>query len=535
MRLLHTASITLYSFDGDDNIPRYVILSHTWGDAEVSFQDLLTKTTSELDKLEGYSKIRSCCALAARQGYDYVWIDTCCIDKTSSAELSEAINSMYRWYHEARDCYAYLADVRTIDLGPSFLDGGREFRESKWFTRGWTLQELLAPKRLTIYGSDWQELGSRSKLQSQISRITGIQTKHMFDINNANVAQKMSWASKRKTRRVEDIAYSLMGIFDVNMPLLYGEGTKAFMRLQHEIVKISDDESIFAWVDDGLLKSGMFAQSPKAFAQSGNVVRISDSHFRHIPRTPYTVTNKGLAIEIFTSKETSLNSTSDLSPPFVQLNCRQELGSDAKLSQPLAIQLENISRDEFFRSSPGHLSPVDLKPTDVNIARMIYVRPLYIPYDDEPHSFIIRESSLMERGLSFADTYECQPKRYSWYAQPDKKGWEFRLQRNQTLAAVLLKIADHPDRPRFGVIFHVVRYDVVYFDLIVPPSKETFHKEMDEYKLKHSQRCSPSGASRATTTRASVTLQDGIQISLELRSEKVKSGKGRRHHVVHFV
>ena len=111
MRLRHTTTITLSSFDDDDSIPPYVILSHTWGDAEISFHDLLNDVESKLEQSEGYQKIRSCCALAAREGHEYVWIDTCCIDKTSSAELSEAINSMYRWYKKAQVCYAYLADV----------------------------------------------------------------------------------------------------------------------------------------------------------------------------------------------------------------------------------------------------------------------------------------------------------------------------------------------------------------------------------------------------------------------------------------
>ena len=239
MRLLHTTTIKLSSFDDDDSIPPYAILSHTWGSAEISFHDLLNYTKSKLKKSEGYRKIRSCCALAAAEGDHYIWIDTCCIDKTSSAELTEAINFMYRWYQEAQICYAYLADVR---IGPyGFEDATVAFWDSRWFTRGWTLQELLAPKDVLFYDQNWRQFGSKSSLLAHISIATGIQHNHIHNFKEASVAQKMCWASGRKTRRVEDMAYSLMGIFDVNMPLLYGEGKKAFMRLQHEIVKISND------------------------------------------------------------------------------------------------------------------------------------------------------------------------------------------------------------------------------------------------------------------------------------------------------
>lgn len=253
MRLLHITTITICSFDDDDFIPPYAILSHTWGDAEISFHDLIEDAASELSKSEGYKKIRSCCALAAAGGYEYVWIDTCCIDKTSSAELSEAISSMYRWYHEAQVCYAYLFDFHkcNVDLwNPWKSDWSpnerRAFGESRWFSRSWTLQELLAPENIHSYDKDWRYFGSKSSLKAQISLVTGNQQEHMTDIHSASVAQKMSWASGRQTRKVEDISYSLMSVFGVNMPLLYGDEIEEFTRLQQEIVRMTDDESIFA-------------------------------------------------------------------------------------------------------------------------------------------------------------------------------------------------------------------------------------------------------------------------------------------------
>ena len=217
MRLLHTSSISLYEFYGDTT-PPYAILSHTWGEEEVSFQEL---ARPESKRLAGYQKIIRCCKLARWHGWKYVWIDTCCIDKTSSAELSEAINSMFRWYREARVCYAYLVDVAIVTNDQSAMES---FCGSRWFTRGWTLQELLAPEHMTFYDHDWTEIGTKQSLQSQILKATGINEEHINNHSNASAAQKMSWASRRKTTRVEDISYCLMGLFDVNMPLLYGEG-----------------------------------------------------------------------------------------------------------------------------------------------------------------------------------------------------------------------------------------------------------------------------------------------------------------------
>ena len=194
-------------------------------------------------------KIQFSCAQAAKDGYGYIWVDTCCIDKSSSAELSEAINSMYKWYQNAEKCYAYLADVPTgADLWPK----QSSFRRSRWFTRGWTLQELIAPSNLIFYSAEWLYLGTRYVLSSLLTEITGVDYTILAGargIENASIAKKMSWASNRVTTRVEDIAYCLMGLFAVNMPMLYGEGDRAFIRLQEEIIKNSDDQSLFAWID----------------------------------------------------------------------------------------------------------------------------------------------------------------------------------------------------------------------------------------------------------------------------------------------
>ncbi|KAK0712502.1 ankyrin repeat-containing protein [Lasiosphaeria miniovina] len=264
MRLLRTevsaGRLQLCEFS-DDAIPEYAILSHTWGEDEVTLQDIRAEAR-QLGHLSGYEKILNCCARAKADGHDYVWIDTCCIDKTSSAELSETINSMYRWYERAGQCYAFLADVPSKS----------SFSESRWFTRGWTLQELIAPPTVVFVDGNWNDLGTKVTLQQDISRRTNISPGVLAgNVSDASVAQKMSWAAGRQTTRAEDTAYCLMGLFGVNMPLLYGEGERGFLRLQEEIIKISDDHSILAWQSRDN-RGGLLATGPAAFAESGDIV-----------------------------------------------------------------------------------------------------------------------------------------------------------------------------------------------------------------------------------------------------------------------
>ena len=193
------------------------------------------------------SKIRKACAVARAGGYRYIWIDSCCIDKTSSSELSEAINSMYAWYGGADTCYAYLADVPSAEV-PVTKDS--PFSRSRWFTRGWTLQELIAPIELKFLSKDWELIGTKYDLAEVLEEITGISKEallHEMALDGFSVAQRLSWASMRQTERKEDQAYSLMGIFDIYMPTLYGEGERALRRLQEEIMRRTPDQSLFAW------------------------------------------------------------------------------------------------------------------------------------------------------------------------------------------------------------------------------------------------------------------------------------------------
>ncbi|KAG4431987.1 hypothetical protein IFR05_012538 [Cadophora sp. M221] len=302
MRLINTATLQIESFPRFDRpqIPPYVILSHRWGAEEVSLQEMQTPTPSLTSKL-GYLKVVKSSAVAASFGFEYVWIDTCCIDKTNNAELTEAINSMFKYYRDADVCYAYLADV------PSGEDPGAEgsrFRGSSWFTRGWTLQELIAPEILVFYGSDWREIGTKSSLENVVVGITYIppQALKSYERNQRyfSIAQKMAWASYRETERLEDMAYCLMGLLGVNMPLIYGEGQNAFRRLQLELLKESNDQSIFAWTvqhpEEADSTRGLLAYCPAEFRNSHNIVRSKEFNTR--PQSETSMTNIGLKITL---------------------------------------------------------------------------------------------------------------------------------------------------------------------------------------------------------------------------------------------
>jgi hypothetical protein len=247
MRLLNTSTLELKVFLDEQALQDegYAILSHRWEEDEVTFEDM---RNGNMEGMKGFRKMQGCCKVAKSEGFNWVWIDTCCIDKSSSAELSEAINSMFRWYQNAAVCYAYLSDLSDVYSGA--IDLLPRLTRSAWFTRGWTLQELLAPQEVVFFSRSWAEIGTKHSLRADIARITRIHEDALTmrkSLSSFTVAQRMSWAARRVTSRIEDQAYCLMGLFDVNMPLLYGEQMKAFERLQHEILKNTEDFSILAW------------------------------------------------------------------------------------------------------------------------------------------------------------------------------------------------------------------------------------------------------------------------------------------------
>ncbi|KAI0022651.1 heterokaryon incompatibility protein-domain-containing protein [Xylariomycetidae sp. FL0641] len=272
MRLIHTKTLELEDFS--HGIPPYAILSHTWEyDQEISFQEWQQDRHNVCDRT-GYTKIQNACAQAQQRGLDYLWVDTNCIDKSSSAELSEAINSMFSWYQQTQVCFVYLSDVTTTaaaTLPAQSMTCGEEppppqhspLSEARWWSRGWTLQELLAPNKLVFFSGSWEPIGVINKADgatskntpyqdftTSVSAITGIGRVFLLglqSLSEASIALRMSWAASRVTTRVEDMSYCLMGLFGINMPLLYGEGERAFQRLQHLIMGVSTDQSIFAW------------------------------------------------------------------------------------------------------------------------------------------------------------------------------------------------------------------------------------------------------------------------------------------------
>jgi hypothetical protein len=343
MRLINVATLDLEEYFGED-IPRYAILSHTWEKDEVSFQEW--QLPHRGSHKSGYSKIMSACAQAMEHRLNYLWVDTICIDKTSSAELSEAINSMFAWYRNSTFCYAYLVDVSDVE----------SLCSSRWFTRGWTLQELLAPRKLRFYSCDWDFLGKRSDLSIEVAQITGI--RHAFvmgsPVQRASVAERMSWLSRRKTTRVEDMAYCMLGIFDLNIPLLYGEGPKAFLRLQEEIIRVSNDHSIFcwSWIPPHVPKGwrSVIAPSPAVFEHSMDYKGDS-----WIGTPAYTITNAGLSISLplaYSATETLA------SLPIVDTSSSSD---SIDMYKTIAIPLAYDDSHELYYRSPYPPRPVRMR------------------------------------------------------------------------------------------------------------------------------------------------------------------------------
>ncbi|KAI0359560.1 HET-domain-containing protein [Trametes cingulata] len=326
MWLLNTKTYELRFFTYP---PRsYAILSHCWEEDEVTFADI--QDLARARKRRGWKKVENACAAARRykssreRPLAWIWIDTCCIDKSSSAELSEAINAMFGWYQEAWICLAFLSDVRA-DEDP--LTAGSSFRRSRWFTRGWTLQELIAPHAEMVFlAKDWTAIGDRDTMVGLLEDITSVGRAVLSNtaggrlkaIQATSVAQRMAWAATRETTRPEDRAYSLMGIFQVNMPIIYGEtGKRAFRRLQLEIIRQSPDHTIFAYgvpmynlpppaqipCDDAMMMS-FLPWWPKDFRFSGNLETLPMNALARIVGVPevqephYQDTNYGIRIQL---------------------------------------------------------------------------------------------------------------------------------------------------------------------------------------------------------------------------------------------
>ncbi|RFU79887.1 het domain [Trichoderma arundinaceum] len=397
MRLLDARTLALVDVT-DDGVPPYAILSHTWGDEEITIQQLrrlggcsqLTLSSPKtLDKKrraivlkKGYVKIAGAAQLAVSRGLDYLWVDTCCIDKTSSSELSEAINSMYLWYEQSAECYAFLSDVEpVVATDPDAFH--ESLRRSRWFTRGWTLQELIAPRLVLFYAKDWSLLGQKHSpavFTRVISEITNIDEEVLdgrIDPLQLSVSARMAWASRRNTTRLEDAAYCLMGLFQVNMPLLYGEGRRAFTRLQEEIIQRTDDQSIFAWnsFDDGDEDPdalfGLLAQSPAQFKHAGTLQVLPPLPV--YASAPSGMTNQGLRVQLYLRPCHFEDDAVMEEDYFAVLDCVKR---DRDVYQCPALLLRRLSEDQYGRLRPKsqHFMP----PTASTYVRDEGYRSVYI-------------------------------------------------------------------------------------------------------------------------------------------------------------
>jgi hypothetical protein len=364
MRLLNVYSLDLEVFPSASAPPPYVAISHRWGkeEDEVSFQDILQLATQPSVKNKpGFAKILGAVTQAKKHTLDYIWIDTCCIDKTNNVELQEAINSMWTWYQECDRCFVYMNDVPS-DQPPDAADS--HFSRSQWFTRGWTLPELLAPGKITFFGEDWEKIGKKANrnIMKRIILITGIPEEVLSDgeTTSFSVATRMTWASRRATTKKEDKAYSLMGIFDITMPIIYGGRENMFVMFQKEIMKRSADQSIFAWAVESAsptATAGLLASSPESFADVNEipgVIFVKNFSYMMKPVPPpeahYSYTNVGIRI---TLPMKPVEGNNDLF--LAMLRC----ALPDKPDRPLCIYLQRLSgpHNQWVRTRIGELIP----------------------------------------------------------------------------------------------------------------------------------------------------------------------------------
>jgi len=369
MRLINVQTFQLEEFL-DYKAPPYAILSHTWGDdaEELTFDDV---KMGRIDKAGvGSIKFHGSCRQAAKDGFGYVWIDTCCIDKTNLVELSEAINSMFRWYRCASVCYAYLSDVPGDDHARKLTSN---FSTSRWFVRGWTLQELLAPKQLRFYHKGWGYLGTKGTMRTVVGKITGIPHQILLgitELQSMSVAQRMSWAARRETKRKEDLAYCLLGIFNVTMPMIYGEGAdQAFLRLQEQIMRTTRDDSILAWglcppeetpIDDPDQVDPVgriLATGPSDFANSGHII---------CRKQPRSLDISGGSLRLYVSLLTSASRAVGL------LDCGPKHDPQQAVGIPLVQAASGLS-DEYVRPKGRHTVLQSIAAASTS-PRLIHIR-----------------------------------------------------------------------------------------------------------------------------------------------------------------
>ena len=404
--------VKVLEFD-DSEEREYAILSHRWTEEEVDHNEIVElmkmdeEERSEIRQRDGYRKILQSCEQARKDGYKWLWVDTCCIDKRSSAELSETINSMYRWYENSSICYAYLHDLP----GSSFPTARNDERYAKsngwpeWFSRGWTLQEMMASRDVQFFNKDWHPIGDKRTLAPTLQTITRVPQdilKEGLSSNRPCVAQIMSWAADRTTTRVEDRAYSLMGLLDVNMPMLYGEGKKAFHRLQLEIIRTSNDHSIFAWGRRGRQMGSILADDPSFLRDCGEMELVNRDEFieslqERIPEEElpsiedrlgtFPITNRGIQIWLFLRPLVGSDSVFAALLP-----CRSRPSGP-----PVAITL-TLWESNYYR----YIESIHYR------GGRLQFRQVYLRYQDTPHcnsTFEIDDSAILKEGFITLATF----------------------------------------------------------------------------------------------------------------------------------
>ncbi|KAF8961870.1 hypothetical protein BDZ97DRAFT_1733502 [Flammula alnicola] len=336
---------------------RYAILSHTWLEDEVTFEDW--KLGRNLSG-PGYEKLQRFCQVAAAE-YEVSlgWMDTICINKDSTSELDESIRSMYRWYENSFICLTYLANTTSLDDMP----------DDRWFTRGWTLQELLSPQRIKFYGKTWTPLTAKeidndkpsysvgatpAPIHRVIEKATGITYSEMVffkpGLQGGEISRRMVWAAKRTTTRGEDRAYSLMGIFSVTFTIAYGEGVeRAFFRLVEQILNsYRNILDILNWarmpVSSQIHSSNMLPSRPECYLE--RATNLSLQGIEQTPSKPMILTHLGLRVRLLivdADTPPSEDSKVLLKDGHVRMQC---VGSLQK--EPTIVHLQNIHDRDLF-------------------------------------------------------------------------------------------------------------------------------------------------------------------------------------------
>jgi hypothetical protein len=447
MRLLNTTTFELHFGDQEYfKSQGYAILSHRWVGAEITFDQIQKhaaelRTVGEKEKQSSsfqLDKIRGACATAHQLGFTWIWIDNCCINKASATEESESINSMFKWYRDAQVCITYLSDVRLgAPSGPPSYEATKAASEGKsliathnhekevpsmfrsvssqspseWFSRGWTLQELLAPREMRFYDSVWTYMGTKTSLAHEIENVTGIEIQYLIGsrhFRKASIATKMSWQAGRTTARIEDIAYSMLGLFNIMMVPQYGEGQRAFMRLQHQLQSMQPDESLFAWrmpnssagdqydveaSPDTVWASdewGLLAPTPDWFKSCGNVSIEEDSLNIRRPTEGFQTTQQGTRVQFLpmagSGKYMAIMMLASLTivgglPAFLAVKKHME----KKVMKGVAFPLNCWVRDET-----GKLAAVS-----------IYLRPVSKESMSQPQPYKMKRIRCAELPLSY--------------------------------------------------------------------------------------------------------------------------------------